>query len=1033
MIRMWKHARASLLSMPVTVRRITSSPKAVRGLVCLVGLIASSTIQSQPAADQAPGDDAARGILRVIEIQGKGVEILRKDFGDWTPAATGNELRPGDQMRTREFGRIMLQAGDDTVLHFGGPFHFVVEPPRSDREKPGFSLLRGLMYLFHRGKPEDVRVGSRIISSLVRGTEFNLLVGEDDRTALTLLNGEVDLFSPWGDRRLTSAEQCIVERGHPPAVTAVIDAVSVIQWALYYPAVVDLQELPLSAGAQTALAESLAAYRKGDLLQAQEKYPTDRNPEDCAERVYLAALLLSVGHVEQAVGLLDQLDIQAGPAGNQEDVLRLAKALRQVISAVKGETFMQARMPVLASEWLAESYDQQSLAKLPEALQAARRAVLVSPQFGFGWARVAELEFSFGNIRKASEALQRSLELAPDNPQAWSLMGFLLAGDHQIQAAIRHFNHAIQLDSALGNAWLGRGLCRINQGDSKAGRRDLLIAAALEPQRSVLRSYLAKAYLDTGEKNRAEAELDRARDLDDADPTVWLYSALMNHQYNRINRAIRELERSQALNQNRQVYRSRLLLDQDRAVRSANLARIYEDAGMMDFGVWEASRAVTADYANYSAHLFLANSYDQLRDPKLINLRYETATDSEYLVANLLAPVAAGPFSSTVSQQEYSQLFERNRLGLVSSTEYSSDGGWIQKGAQYGILGDLSYSLNAFYRTEDGQRPNNDLEQLQLALQLRLQATPQDSVFFEGAYADQSGGDLFQYYDQNDAARHARTSELQAPFLTFGYHREWSPGQHTLALAGWLNDEFELVNPTQPTLYFFRFPDGSISSAVDLNMNERLRVQPKILSLELQHIAQVGEHTTIVGARYQHGEFETANLQSPPISRSSALFDNPPADQRLDPAFERAEFYAYHHWQVVDSLQLVAGVSYDYIRFPENVRLAPVSRDTGTIDGVLPKVGFVWNPWPQGTLRGAYTRSLSSTSLEQSYTLEPTQIAGFLQSYRSILPESIAGANAGAKFETAGAGLEQRFNTGTYLGLEGRLLKSKFDRTCRCL
>ena len=33
-------------------------------------------------------------------------------------------------------------------------------------------------------------------------------------------------------------------------------------------------------------------------------------------------------------------------------------------------------------------------------------------------------------------------------------------------------------------------------------------------------------------------------------------------------------------------------------------------------GCREAARAVNADYANYSAHLFLAESYDALRDPK---------------------------------------------------------------------------------------------------------------------------------------------------------------------------------------------------------------------------------------------------------------------------------------------------------------------------------------------------------------------------------------------------------------------------------
>ena len=115
---------------------------------------------------------------------------------------------------------------------------------------------------------------------------------------------------------------------------------------------------------------------------------------------------------------------------------------------------------------------------------------------------------------------------------------------------------------------------------------------------------------------------------------------MLNQEDNRINDAIRDLEKSQELNDNRSVYRSQLLLDQDRAVRSANLAAMYQDDGMFDVAVREASRAVIYDYANYSAHLFLANSYSQLSDPNLINLRYETPAENEYLLANLLSPVS---------------------------------------------------------------------------------------------------------------------------------------------------------------------------------------------------------------------------------------------------------------------------------------------------------------------------------------------------------------------------------------------------------
>src|SRR5262249_20892286 len=157
------------------------------------------------------------------------------------------------------------------------------------------------------------------------------------------------------------------------------------------------------------------------------------------------------------------------------------------------------------------------------------------------------------------------------------------------------FDQAIALDGGLANAWLGRGLIQIRQNHDREGRADLQVAATLEPQRSLLRSYLGKAWTRTRDPRHAERELDLARQLDPKDPTPWLYSALLEQRENHINDAVRDLEKSTDLNDNRSLYRSRLLLDQDRAVRSANLASIYRDARMTEVCVREASQAVSYD------------------------------------------------------------------------------------------------------------------------------------------------------------------------------------------------------------------------------------------------------------------------------------------------------------------------------------------------------------------------------------------------------------------------------------------------------
>jgi len=79
-------------------------------------------------------------------------------------------------------------------------------------------------------------------------------------------------------------------------------------------------------------------------------------------------------------------------------------------------------------------------------------------------------------------------------------------------------------------------------------------------------------------------------------------------------------------------------------------------------------------------------------------------------------------------------------------------------------------------------------------------------------------------------------------------------------------------------------------------------------------------------------------------------------------------------------------------------------------------------------MRFAYTRSLGGVSFDQSVRLEPSQVAGFLQAFRSLIPEAISGSTAGAKFETFGVALEQKFSTGTYLSFEGDLMNSDLNR-----
>jgi Tfp pilus assembly protein PilF len=963
--------------------------------------------------------------VKIKELQGV-VEILPAQTTQWVTARQGQVLRPADELRTGADSRAALLWSDQSVVPVGASTEIEILSPQSQQQQCGLHLIRGVISFFHRDKPGQIQVITRGAMAGVVGTEFVLAVNNTDQTTLSVVDGKVQLANSNGSLLLTNGQQAVVDLGKAPSRTAGFIANNLLQWCFYYPGILNLNDLPLSAPESRLLASSLAAYRNGDLPAALAQFPNSGATNSDAVQLYHAALLLSVGNVEQTDDILSSLQ------GSNERIQRLATALRELIAAVKNQPGPRAFNPAdmsTATEYIARSYYEQSRSMLEPALISARKAAELDPQFSFAWARVAELEFSFGHTDRAMKALDTSLALAPGNAQALALKGFLLTAQNRPALAIVWFDRALSVDSSLGNAWLGRGLCRIRFRDFAGGREDLLVAAAIEPQRAVLRSYLGKAYADGWEFHHATQEFRRAKQLDPNDPTAWLYSALMNQERNRINDAIRDLEKSQELNGNRSVYRSQLLLDQDQAVRSASLATMYADAGMFDVSVNEASRSVNDDYANFSGHLFLADSYQQLTDPSGINLRYETPAQSEYLVANLLAPVGAGTLSPTISQGEYSRLFQQDRPGVVSDTEYLSRGAWTQSGAVFGTADDISYDVDAFYHSDPGQWINNDVQQRQLSATLKYQLTPKDSIYFNINQLKSDFGDLAQYYNPTNANSEVRYQEKQNPNFSLGYNHEWAPGVHTLFYGARLNDTASFTNGMAPTILTTYSPVLGLISVVGTPMNETFMNRLNIYSGELQQIFEQPAHTTIIGGRIQYGDFETSNLQlPPPILLGSVFPSSPAAEQDIGSVFNRFSIYGYHQWQILDPLQLIAGLDYDYVRFPEVFSTAPISGSEKVEQQFSPKAGFIFTPWDGTALRFAYTRSLAGANIDQSYQIEPSQVAGFIQNYRSIIPESIVGATPGAKFSTYDLSLEQKFHTGTYLTISGEILNSKVDQ-----
>jgi Tfp pilus assembly protein PilF len=990
------------------------------GLVGMIVMLVLGAFAAEPNS-QSTTAERPPSTNFISVVQGT-VEIRRGERGAWLPAKLNDLLAAGDEVRTLERSRAEVVLISGAIIKLGA-FSDMQVPPTV-----AVQMKRGIFQIFNRDRMKGGSYSLPGAVAAIRGTDFLVQVAEDGRSTLSVLDGEVTLSNRVGAVDLGVGDQGAIAPGQAPTQARLdLKDKTFMQWSFYYPAVLNVNELKFETLETEALAESLKAYREGALPKAFDAYPWGRSAISDAERLYQTGLLLSAGQVDEALSLLAHLEDKAEK-----------RALLTLVSAVRLDESVRTNSPTTSSEWLAESYYRQSRGDLAGARVAARRATEMAPDLGFAWARLAELEFSFAERKAAANALDEAVRLSPQNAHAVALRGFVLAaGGHSKQAQVE-FERAIGLDSAYANGWLGRGLCLIRQGLVEAGERDLFVAATLEPQRAVYRSYLGKAFQEAGDRIHARRELNVAKRLDENDPTAWLYSALLDQAENRNNEAVRELEYSKAHNEARGLVRSRLLLDEDRAVRGANLAAIYRDVGMQEVSVREAAEAVRQDYANFSAHLFLANSYNDLRDASFANLRYETATFSEYLMANLLSPVGGTPLSQQVSQQEYSRFFERDRLGFSSETAYLSDGQWQQTGAQFGVWGNFAYALEGAYRRIPGDAPNANLDQRAASLQLKQQIDVDDTVYFQAVYDHLKFGDVLESYDPSTASRTLRNHELQDPNLFVGWHHQWSPGSHTLLLFSNLRDDLTTIDPSARITGLAVDANGVVTNTMGnvfgAGTGDRFNVsynsQFQAFGGELQQIWRTPQHTIVAGFRGQTADIDSqSDVAFAGGFIPSFYFDSGSIRRIGNTDLERLSGYGYWQWQIVNSFSILGGVSVEHIRFPSSGGSVLMSDAERTKTQVSPKAGFTWMPIESSTVRGAYSRSLGGLFFDNSVRLEPVQIAGFNQVFRSIAPESVAGLVPGTEFEAFDIGSEHRLRSATYFGWQAELLRSEGERT----
>ena len=960
------------------------APFGIIGIVGIASLGSPSLARSSQATTASPVPAANDGQeIATLEAARGGVTVIRLGLSQSpTPSMP---LHRNDIVVTKQGRATVRFHSDGSVLRVGPDSRVQVDESATEREVTVFFGRLWAHVVRAQERLSRFRSGSTIAA--IRGTELSLGVAVDgDETELSVLEGQVEAENDAGRILLTGGQTAVARRGSGPVRGVRVRPQDAVQWALYYVPVIYMKPGELGEGPwQTNVRESAEAYSKGDLQGAIDGLASvdAQAVRDPRFFTYRASLLLASGSVEQAgQDIARALEL----AANDSDAL----ALQTIIAVANNDTDRALTTGQRAVEanarsataHIALSYARQAAFNLEGARESLETAVQLDPNDALAWARLAEIRSSQGYLNEALEAAQKAVELEPDLSRTQTVLGFAYLTRVQTGQAKEAFRKAIALDQDDPLPKLGLGLAKIREGELSEGSQDIEVAVSLDPGASVVRSYLGKAYFEAKRAGLDVREYEVAKESDPKDPTPWFYDAITKQTTNRPVEALESIEKAIELNDNRAVYRSRLLLDSDLAARSASQGRVYSDLGFQQRALVEGWSSVNTDPSNYSAHRFLADSYAALP-------RHEIARVSELFQSQMLQPLNTTPIQprlgesnlflisaggpGSLSFNEFNPLFNRNGVNLQATGLVGNDGLWSGEGVVAGIYDKASFSVGYNQFETDGWRENAFQDDKIANAFLQLELSPETSIQAEYRYRDRAHGDLQQRFFQ-DAFLPGFTDEQQRNTFRVG-------GRHTFS-------------PSSILLASFTYQDSDINTRVEFGGPESFfesTVPQTSYGFEIEHLYRSRYLNLTSGVGYFNidGELQ-ARLGF------DGFVEELPA---IPTQFDHVNAFAYANFKPVTSVTLTAGGSFDHLSGD-----VPGEGD----DQFNPKVGVTWNPLPSTTLRAAAFRTLKRT-LVTDQTLEPTQVSGFNQFFDdSDLTEAWR----------YGAAIDQKIGRNAFAGLE---------------
>lgn len=915
---------------------------------------------------------------KVVHKQGR-VQIHQALTNKWVYAKPGSLLHAGDTISTGANGKASLMMSDETIMQVGrnsklqithvaknaGWFErSVIAKSIKQASRSVFSLISGKLWARNKNKSVNVRFKVATASIGIRGTELVIEAKDDGTVSSTVLEGTIEASNEQGAVIGEAGNQITILPGQVPNKTTLLNPEDAVQWTFVIPPLINFDDF--STKAVSTDIRKLIQSEDYAVAATKVSKQLQRSPDNSELRLLDSVLDIFNDNPKRALKKLQNLSTVFS---NNALLLRSLATARLLIgdkASAKTAAEHAVRLePDTASNHIVLAYVEQSRFDLKNAMRSINTALRIEPENIQAVVMQAQLLFGSGHIDQAMNILLAAHEKAPNNAEINNLAGFVLISQRKLDDAKNAFNTALQNDAGTAESHMGLGLIHMREGNADLALEAITSAVALDPQRSLFLSYWGKMLYQVERFDKALDMFEHAALLDKNDPTPLFYKSIILRDLNRPGEAIEALNKAVELNDNRAVYRSRFLLDQDLAVRNVDLSILYSQLGLKRTAERKAVAAIKSDYTNYSGHLFYSgalSAYDDRSYP----------AGSEALLARMLMPANVNTFNTF---NDYTAFFEQPEIGGQITARGGSLG---TAGGDLIIYGsapesNFAYNLGVFGDSTDGWRETNSEETKTAAFIGKWQPSEQNGILVSALYSEDEERDrAAERYEFDSLSSPSDELDLELTAFELGYHYKASPRSSFLFYGAHQDNAIKQFTATSELSFADVYLESDITKEYERPYDQ----------LQLQYIAKLDKHQLIAGVQGFSGKtkLKYGHEYARAVDRSII----PPfvilEIETLDPDYELdinfISVYIQDNWKITDDLAIEAAVYVDKMEHMD-VEWDSVNSmwniTPWELDKINPRLGLIWNVSTRNTVRLAAFRYILPFV---SSRLDPVDVAG---------------------------------------------------------